>query len=877
VSLGYAYDQTGNRLLLAEAAKTISYHYDGLNRLTGLGDGVTLPPPTTNRVAWWKGEGSGADEQGTNPGILRNGVSFAAGFAGQAFRFDGVDDEIGFTSAVGSLGYQATVELWIKTTSTRRETIMSDRLTCTVTTPASAAAWELQLQANGTVGFAVAGPDPWTGGTTFAGTTVGTTHPVNDGQWHRIAAVRAGSEQRLYLDGQLEGYWNYLNGAPVLTGLPAGGLHIGTGGCGTSLFTGQLDEITMADRVWTLAELQAPRSQEQPVANWTYDALSRRTAMTLPNGIRTTYQYDPASQVTNILHQLTATSTQINKADYVYNLVGNRTSLTDRRGNQAFGYDQLDRLTSASHPLLLDPQAFVYDPVGNRTTGGSVVNTGNQLTADANFAYQYDDNGNLTRKTLLATGNYSQYTYDAENRLTQVQEFAAGNPTAITTSSYRYDGLGRRIEKVANGQTKRYIYDGEDILLEYNGSNVLQARYTHGPGIDEPLSRTPVTPGVGSGHQAVLASTPDGLRGPVVDDGITVNGQVSVGFVLASGVPTPAVGQPIDSTGSHQPVAPIDVTAASATGTLAVDLVDTGGIGGNAPVFLVTRDQATGQVIESRLLFPARATFASTTPLGTPLVVASTTVGVTTPVANGTLFYHQDGLGSVTDLTDSVGATAKSYSYDAYGNILESPGAVDQPYTYTGRELDSETGLYYYRARYYDATTGRFLQKDPVGLKAGPNGYWYANANPVFFVDPFGLMSRAQCDELRARIFRKVGDLIDDLIRYDPVADGIGGHPTSGGKKTSPGGHHNEIQERQWGIGKALAKYAKECTKRCNDGPPPPPLPEWVEEVATRPIPDVVYPIPQGPMLMGPVDSVPFPELPEFMVRPTFPRPFVIP
>lgn len=49
------------------------------------------------------------------------------------------------------------------------------------------------------------------------------------------------------------------------------------------------------------------------------------------------------------------------------------------------------------------------------------------------------------------------------------------------TSTYRYDGLGRRIEKVENGQTKRYVYDGEDILLEYDGSNVLQARYTHGP------------------------------------------------------------------------------------------------------------------------------------------------------------------------------------------------------------------------------------------------------------------------------------------------------------------------------------------------------------------------------------------------------------
>ncbi|ULA61803.1 MAG: hypothetical protein LZF60_380015 [Nitrospira sp.] len=295
VSLGYAYDPNGNRLLLAEGAKTNSYHYDPLNRLTGLGDGITLPPPAANRVAWWKGEGTGADEQGTNSGTLRNGVSFAAGFAGQAFQFDGVDDEIGFTSTVGRFGFQTTLEFWIKTTSTRRETIISDWPTCTGATPF----WEVRLQPNGTVLFSAAGPDPG-GGPTSASASVATTRSVNDGQWHRIAAMRNGSEQRLYLDGQMEGYWNYLNGAPVLTGLPTGGMRIGAGVCGSSAFTGQLDEITIADRAWTLAELQAPRSQEQPVANWSYDVLSRRTAMTLSNGTQTTYTYDPASQVTNI-------------------------------------------------------------------------------------------------------------------------------------------------------------------------------------------------------------------------------------------------------------------------------------------------------------------------------------------------------------------------------------------------------------------------------------------------------------------------------------------------------------------------------------------------------------------------------------------------
>jgi RHS repeat-associated protein len=120
--------------------------------------------------------------------------------------------------------------------------------------------------------------------------------------------------------------------------------------------------------------------------------------------------------------------------------------------------------------------------------------------------------------------------------------------------------------------------------------------------------------------------------------------------------------------------------------------------------------------------------------------------GIDEPVAvtkgATTFFYHQDGLGSVTDLTDSAGATAKSYSYDAYGIILDSPGAVDQPYTYTGREFDQETGLYYYRARYYDAQIGKFTQRDPIGRVGGNNYYEYALGDPTLHFDPFGLKAQ---------------------------------------------------------------------------------------------------------------------------------------
>ena len=250
----------------------------------------------------------------------------------------------------------------------------------------------------------------------------------------------------------------------------------------------------------------------------------------------------------------------------------------------------------------------------------SIHNAGNQLTEDAQFLYEYDANGNQTKKTSKATNNFTVYTYDAENRLTKVEDFTAGNPTPALTSTYRYDGLGRRIEKVTPTGTKRYVYDGEDMLLEYDGANVLQARYAHGPGIDEPLAMTR---------------------------------------------------------------------------------------GGN------------------------------------------------------TFFYHQDGLGTVTDLSDVTGATAKSYAYDAWGNILDQTGSVENSYSYTGRELDAETGLYYYRARYYDPAIGRFLQEDPIGFNGGDlNLYAYVASNAPNERDPRGLAKCGKCWELIKKLFEYCKNII---------------------------------------------------------------------------------------------------------------------
>ena len=101
-------------------------------------------------------------------------------------------------------------------------------------------------------------------------------------------------------------------------------------------------------------------------------------------------------------------------------------------------------------------------------------------------------------------------------------------------------------------------------------------------------------------------------------------------------------------------------------------------------------------------------------------------------------YYHADGLGSIVALTNTKGASAQLYRYDAFGRITQS-GSVVQPYTYTAREYDTETGLYYYRARYYDPRAGRFITRDPIGFKGGINQYAYVANNPVNKVDPSGL------------------------------------------------------------------------------------------------------------------------------------------
>jgi len=100
-------------------------------------------------------------------------------------------------------------------------------------------------------------------------------------------------------------------------------------------------------------------------------------------------------------------------------------------------------------------------------------------------------------------------------------------------------------------------------------------------------------------------------------------------------------------------------------------------------------------------------------------------------------YFTTDHLGSVVATTDGGGSELLNRLYDPWGNLLT--GATDAGPAFTGKEWDPEVGLYYYRARYYSPTQGRFISEDPAGLADGALRYAYVRNQPLTWRDPLGL------------------------------------------------------------------------------------------------------------------------------------------
>lgn len=313
-------------------------------------------------------------------------------------------------------------------------------------------------------------------------------------------------------------------------------------------------------------------------STYTYDAKNRLDVLSYGSGVSYNFNYDNGNRITKI---------------------------TDIDGVTNYTYDKNNQLTAANHSNSNKPaESFSYDANGNRNSSGYQTGSNNRLNSDGKYNYAYDDEGNLIRRTEIASNKVTEYEWDYRNRLAGVfDKNAAGDVTQNV--GFKYDSQNRRISKKVGSNETRFVYDRDNVLFDFavSGANqpVLDKRYFYGTGVDQILA------------------------------------------------------------------------------------------------------QESG---------------------------------------NGTVLWAlSDQLGTVKDWVNGSGSVVNHVVYDSFGGVVsQSNSAFGSRYGFTGREFDTETGLYYDRSRYYNPGIGRFIGEDSVGFDGGDaNLYRYVGNSPIDSVDPSGL------------------------------------------------------------------------------------------------------------------------------------------
>ena len=464
-----------------------------------------------------------------------------------------------------------------------------------------------------------------------------------------------------------------------------------------------------------------------------HDPVGNRISMVDASGQMTAYTYDSLNRLASIAY---GDGTSV---AYEYDSVGNRIQMVDPTGTTSYSYDSLNRLTAVTFPSL-KLVAYSYDQIGNRKTltypdGGVVTyayDAANRLStvtdwADRTTTYTYDPAGNLI-SVDYPNGASIEYAHDQANRLLEIINSGHRGPFARHT--YNMDAAGNRIGVTdINGETTSYSYDDLHRLTGLAGAGSAES-YSYDPmGNRITMTGDDVTTSYvyDAGDRLIRLSR----NGRITDFSYDEKGNLVEKAELGPGRSSRRM---ITSYSWNSANRLIEVSNTGPTSRFTYD-------GDGNRVKMVVGDD------ESNYVWDVGA--------GIPVMLAEYGTEGTTRFAYGLSlisaegpdflnFYHYDGLGSVIGLTNERGQQKREYTYDAWGNPEVPRGSLvgENEFGFTGQQWDTNTGLVYLRARYYDPETGRFISLDPLGGKMmdtrSLNRYVYAMNNPAFYVDLTG-------------------------------------------------------------------------------------------------------------------------------------------
>jgi RHS repeat-associated protein len=506
-----------------------------------------------------------------------------------------------------------------------------------------------------------------------------------------------------------------------------------------------------------------------------YDAVGNLIERTDRNGRRVAFTYDDLDRVT--------TESWLNPDDSVTNVIhysyepaccnsaapnGNLISVTDNFSAITYTYDERGRISSVNNTGTPDVPNIVltygHDAVGNVLSATEIIDG----QPGATNAYVYDALNRLSTLTQSGTGiaekradfEYNElgqlmvmsrfsdlagsqaviestYSYDILNRQDSIQHRDAGS-NVVAFFGYSFDAADRITGVTDIDGLTDYTYDDLDriTVANHSQSGNLNESYAYDANGNRTNSHLHGTGYVtGTGNRLLSDGTFDYIydaAGNLVRRTEIVSGD----FRELTWDHRNRLAAVIDQDASSNELQAVTYRYDALNRRIAKTV--RAGASENSTHFVYDRGQVVLDFVDDDGFSGPNAPLFDMRYLQGPFIDH---VLVRENALGEKRWHLANHLGTVKDLVDDAGAVESHMTYDSFGSAVdETNPSAELRFRYTGREFDTETGLYYYRARYYDAGIGRFLSEDPIGFQAGnANFYAYVDNEPIGSRDPTGL------------------------------------------------------------------------------------------------------------------------------------------